>query len=73
LAQKRFVEVMTANQNNLTGTIPSEIGRCTNLTTLDLGFNRLEGTMPGELGSLTALGTWRCVLSSPGLLARFLD
>ena len=43
--------------NQLTGSIPSEIGNLTNLTGLDLGGNELTGSIPPELGNLTNL-TW---------------
>lgn len=41
--------------NNLSGTIPSEIGNLTGLTTLDLAHNKLNGSIPAEIGNLTAL------------------
>jgi Leucine-rich repeat (LRR) protein len=42
--------------DKLEGTIPSEIGRCLNMTQLVLHTNlRLTGTVPSELGSMTAL------------------
>ena len=43
------------NDNQLTGTIPAELGSLTNLTSLGLRDNQLTGTIPAELGSLTNL------------------
>ena len=43
------------SENQLSGTIPAEIGNLTSLTFLDLGFNQLSGTIPAEIGSLTSL------------------
>ena len=44
----------------MTGTIPSEIGLLTSLTTLDLEYNKLTGTVPSEIESL---GNLLCYLS----------
>ena len=41
--------------NQLTGPVPSELGRLTNLYTLNLANNRLTGPIPSELGKLTNL------------------
>lgn len=41
--------------NNLSGTIPPELGDLTALTELRLNGNQLSGTIPSELGNLTAL------------------
>ncbi|GEM_PF-6380894 len=46
---------ISLNSNNLVGTIPSELGNLTALTTLSLAGNQLSGTIPSELGNLTAL------------------
>ena len=42
-------------QNNLTGTIPSELGNLSNLKRLDFRVNNLTGTIPPELGDLDSL------------------
>jgi hypothetical protein len=49
-------ETLDLYMNALTGTIPTEIGRCSNLVTLFLDHNRLNGTLPTELGKLQAVG-----------------
>jgi Leucine-rich repeat (LRR) protein len=41
--------------NQLTGSIPSEIGYLTNLIILDLYTNQLTGSIPPEIGNLTNL------------------
>ena len=41
--------------NNLSGTIPAEIGNLTNLVLLRLQANNLSGTIPAEIGNLTNL------------------
>ena len=41
--------------NDLTGSIPHELGSLTSLTELSLRFNGLTGPIPPELGSLTSL------------------
>ncbi len=43
------------SENGLNGTIPSELGNLTNLTTLSLWDNELSGTIPPELTNLTNL------------------
>ena len=45
--------------NQLTGSIPSEIGCLTNLTYLDLYNNQLTGEIPSEIGNLTRLYSLR--------------
>ena len=44
---------ISLNGNQLTGTIPAELGSLTSLTALYLDQNQLSGTIPTELGSLT--------------------
>ena len=41
--------------DNLSGTIPTELGSLTGLTRLSISINQLSGTIPGELGNLTSL------------------
>ncbi|MDE2926813.1 MAG: hypothetical protein OXT71_10490 [Acidobacteriota bacterium] len=50
----RVVTLYLGN-NNLTGTIPVELGSLTRLTDLNLGYNALTGPIPPELGSLAEL------------------
>ena len=50
-------QVISVNlfSNNLTGSIPAELGNLTALTNLALSSNNLTGSIPAELGNLTAL------------------
>ena len=50
----RVVE-LDLSENELNGTIPSELGNLTYLETLNLSENQLRGTIPPELGNLTNL------------------
>ena len=56
--------------NNLTGTIPSQLGNLSNLTRLNLGLNGLTGTIPSELGNLSSLT--RLILAGNALTGQFL-
>ena len=46
---------LTLYGNNLTGTLPQEIGNLTNLRHLSVGSNELTGSIPTEIGDLTEL------------------
>jgi len=50
------IQLILAN-NNLTGTLPTELGQLTNLQRLALGLNHLTGGIPPQLGSLTGLNS----------------
>jgi Leucine-rich repeat (LRR) protein len=61
LPSQFFVQLSTLTMleisvsQNLAGTIPSEIGSCTELSVLSLFETRLSGTIPSELASLSVL------------------
>ena len=50
-----LVEALTLLDNQLSGVIPPELGRLTNLATLTLSVNQLSGPIPPELGQLANL------------------
>ena len=49
------VAFLSLSRNNLTGSIPPELGSLLRLSNLDLSFNQLTGRMPAELGNLSDL------------------
>jgi Leucine-rich repeat (LRR) protein len=49
------VSKLYLESNELTGTIPTELGNLSNLTRLSLSSNKLTGTIPTELGNLSNL------------------
>ena len=50
-----WVTGLDLRNNNLTGTIPTELGNLINLTYLNLSYNELSGEIPEELSKLTKL------------------
>ena len=46
---------VSLGSNNLSGTMPPEIGDLTGLTSLILNFNQINGSIPPEIGNLTNL------------------
>ncbi len=52
---KRVVGLRLNSPNQLSGTIPSDLGNLTNLRRLELVKGQLSGAIPPELGSLTNL------------------
>ena len=48
-------DTLNLQYNELTGSIPPEIGNLTNLTFINLGLNELTGSIPPEIGNLTNL------------------
>ncbi|PHU01662.1 hypothetical protein BC332_31449 [Capsicum chinense] len=50
-----FLEYLDFSMNNLSGTIPPEIGNLTNLVYLDLNTDQISGTIPSQIGSLVKL------------------
>ena len=53
------VETIELSYNNLSGTIPPEIGNLMNLINLYLGNNQLTGSIPPELGNLMNINDLR--------------
>ena len=49
------VTKLDLTENGLHGTLPSDLGNLTNLTTLYLSHNSLIGSIPPDLGNLTSL------------------
>ena len=49
------VTQLVLDGNNLSGSLPAELGKLTSLTRLALNRNRLTGSIPSELGNLPAL------------------
>ncbi|GEM_PF-1772908 len=52
-----YVQSLSLDSNQLTGSIPSQLGNLTNLQHLVLNDNQLSGNIPSQLGNLTKLAT----------------
>ena len=50
-----YTEDLDLSFNGTSGSIPSEIGNLSNLTSMDLSYNGLTGSIPPEIGNLTNL------------------
>jgi Leucine-rich repeat (LRR) protein len=50
-----LVTSIVLGSNNLTGTIPTELGQLTSITLLDLQTNQITGEIPSEIGNLNNL------------------
>jgi Leucine-rich repeat (LRR) protein len=55
------VQQLSLRSNQLSGSLPAELGNLSNLDYLDLGSNQLSGSLPAELGNLTNL--WHVYLA----------
>ena len=53
--QDEYVKSLVLSQNQLSGTIPAELGNLAGLTSLDLSHNSLSGNIPPEVGNLKQL------------------
>ena len=45
----------TGEEDGISGSIPTQLGSLTALTSLDISYNQLSGAIPTQIGSLTAL------------------
>ena len=50
-----FLRTILLDQNNLQGTLPTEVSVLKSLSELHVYFNNITGTLPTELGSLSEL------------------
>jgi len=58
------VTALDLSRNQLSGTIPSELGNLSHLTALNLDLNSLSGSIPSELGNLSHLTALSLSLNS---------
>ena len=52
---KKSLGLLTLQGNDMTGTIPTEMGRCAQLSNLDFSRNHFDGTLPIQFANLSAL------------------
>ena len=52
---RSYLKGLYVNDNQLIGTIPSELGQLTDVERLSLNNNQLSGAIPSELGQLSNL------------------
>lgn len=57
---------ISLEKNTIKGTIPTEIGLATDLSTIRLGGTELTGTLPSEIGNLQSLDTLDLGVSTDG-------
>ena len=55
IANECIMPCRTLDSNELTGTIPTKIGKCTSLHQLELGNNAFYSRIPSQLGTLRNL------------------
>jgi hypothetical protein len=49
------MEFLDLYENELSGSLPSELGLLTAMMSLSMSYNELNGTIPSELGLMTAM------------------
>lgn len=55
LCHVRSTQILSLRHNRLTGTVPPELGRLSQLKTLYMEKNELEGNIPDTLANLASL------------------
>lgn len=58
---------LNLTDNNIRGTIPSELSALENLKSLDLGKNKLAGSIPKSITKIQTLGTYETVPVASGI------
>ncbi|PON58454.1 Tyrosine-protein kinase [Parasponia andersonii] len=64
LSTLKELTYLELDNNNLSGSIPLELGSCTSLALLNLAQNHLTGPLPAELGNLSHLQVLKLQLNS---------